>query len=219
MQTISLYEFGGTEDVIRRTQERFVPFFRNSAPVLDVGCGRGVFLDLLRKAGIEAIGIDQAAESISACKAKGLTVYQEEVRQYLASRSNQFGGIFCSHVIEHMNYENAMTFLERCHQALRPGGKLILVTPNPLDIAVITECFWMDPTHVRPYPKLLLENMLKVNNFMVKRSENYLGNWRMVGRRNLPAYFMRRILLGRYYGKTNTFVLAEKIANPAPHLS
>jgi 2-polyprenyl-3-methyl-5-hydroxy-6-metoxy-1,4-benzoquinol methylase len=210
MQKISLYEFGGTEDVVRRTQERFVPFFRNSAPVLDIGCGRGVFLDLLRKAAIEAVGIDHATESIVACQAKGFTVHQKKALDYLGSAGNQFGGIFCSHVIEHMDYESACDLLQLCHQALRPGGNLIVVTPNPLDIAVISEVFWVDPTHVRPYPKLLLESMLRATGFKVQRAGYFLGSWRMVGRRNLPAYFFRRLLLGKYYGKPNTFIFAEK---------
>jgi SAM-dependent methyltransferase len=218
MHKISLYEFGGSEDLVRRTQERFVPFFRHAAPVLDIGCGRGVFLELLRNAGIEGVGIDPSPESIAECQQKGLTVYQEEAAKYLADARGRFNGIFCSHVIEHMNYESAMRFLALCHQALRTDGILILVTPNPEDLAVIAEFFWLDPTHIRPYPKLLLRSMLTANGFAVEQSGQFLGSWRMVGRRNLPGYFLRRILLGRYFGKPNTFLLAKKTAVPTPNL-
>jgi 2-polyprenyl-3-methyl-5-hydroxy-6-metoxy-1,4-benzoquinol methylase len=218
MQKISLYEFGGSEDLVRRTQERFVKFFRNSAPVLDIGCGRGVFLELLKKAGIEGVGIDHSSESITTCREKGFLVHQEDAREYLAGATGRFGGIFCSHVIEHMDYESAMTFLALCHQALRLGGILVIVTPNPEDIAVIAEFFWLDPTHIRPYPKLLLQSMLHANGFHIRRTEQFLGSWKMVGRRHLPAYFLRRLLFGRYFGRPNTFVLAEKTAVPDTHL-
>jgi hypothetical protein len=111
-----------------------------------------------------------------------------------------------------MGFDDAMTFLELCHDALREGGILLLVTPNPEDITIISEVFWLDPTHVRPYPKLLLQSRLRSTGFRVKLARQFLGNWRMVPRRSWPMYFVRRILLGRHFGKPNTMVLAEKAA-------
>jgi 2-polyprenyl-3-methyl-5-hydroxy-6-metoxy-1,4-benzoquinol methylase len=219
MKPISLYEFGSNEGVVRQVQQRFVELFRGAAPVLDVGCGRGVFLELLRAAGIEAVGIDHSGESVAACRERGFTVHNQGALEYLAGAAGRFGGIFCSHVIEHMGYDDAMHFLELCHGALREGGLVLLVTPNPEDLTIISEIFWLDPTHVRPYPKLLLERMLAANGFEVVRSGQFLGSWRMIGRRHLPGYFLRRILLGRYFGKPNTFLLARKTAVPASNLS
>lgn len=217
MKPISLYEFGSDEEAVRQVQTRFVELFRNAAPVLDVGCGRGIFLELLRNAGIEAVGIDRSPESVAACRARGFDVHCQDALQFLDGSAGRFGGIFCSHVIEHMSYDDAMAFLGLCHKALREGGLLLLVTPNPEDITIIGEIFWLDPTHVRPYPKLLLQSMLQANGFTVTRAEQFLGSWRMIGRRNLPGYFLRRILLGRYFGRPNTSVLAEKTAAPATH--
>jgi 2-polyprenyl-3-methyl-5-hydroxy-6-metoxy-1,4-benzoquinol methylase len=213
-QPISLYEFGGSEDLVRRTQRRFVEFFRNSSPVLDIGCGRGVFLELLASGGVEAVGLDHSSESIAACEAKGFTVYRQEADEYLRKSAAQFGGIFCSHVIEHMGYDDAMAFLELCYAVLRPGGKLLLVTPNPEDVTVIGEIFWLDPTHVRPYPLKLLMRMAEAAGFRVTMTDQYMGNWRMTGRRQLPGYLFRRLLLGRYFGRPNTMVLAEKVIQP-----
>lgn len=210
-QPISLYEFGGSEDVVRRTQRRFVEFFRNSSPVLDIGCGRGIFLELLASVGIQAVGLDHSPEAIAACEAKGFTVYRQEAEEYLRKSTGRFGGIFCSHVIEHMGYDDAMPFLELCYAALRPGGKLLLVTPNPEDVTVIGEIFWLDPTHVRPYPLKLLMRMVEAVGFRVTMTDQYMGNWRMGGRRQLPGYLFRRILLGRYFGRPNTMVLAQKV--------
>ncbi len=215
MKPISLYEFGSGEDVVRQIQSRFVDFFRRSAPVLDIGCGRGLFLELLQGAGIQAVGVDQSEESVAACRERGFTVHCEDARHYLARTTGQFGGIFCSHVIEHMGYDDAMEFLALCHGALREGGVLVVVTPNPEDLTIISEIFWLDPTHVRPYPKLLLQSMLQTNGFKVRLVKQFLGSWRMIGRRNLPMYLLRRMLLGRHFGRPNTLVLAEKQAQPA----
>ena len=215
MNPISLYEFGSDEEVVRRIQSRFVEFFRHAEPVLDVGCGRGVFLDLLRSAGIKAVGIDHSQESVEACRQRGFAVERQDARKYMGDSQGRFGGIFCSHLIEHMSYEDAMEFLALCHRALRKGGVLLLVTPNPEDLTIISEIFWLDPTHVRPYPRQLLQSMLEANGFKVKRAEQFLGSWRMIGRRNLPMYLVRRMLLGRHFGRPNTLLLAEKQGEPS----
>lgn len=214
MKPISVYEFGGSEDLVRSVQRKFVELFQGFDPVLDIGCGRGVFLELLAEAGIKGVGVDNSQESITACQAKGFTVYREEAGEYLQRMPGQFGGIFCSHVIEHMDYARATSFLELCFGALKPGGKLLLVTPNPEDLSVIAEIFWLDPTHVRPYPRKLLVSMLSATDFQVLREHQYLGSWKMVGRRHLPAYIFRRLLLGRYFGRPNTMVLAQKAMPP-----
>jgi hypothetical protein len=110
-----------------------------------------------------------------------------------------------------MGYDDAMAFLELCHEALRLDGKLLVVTPNPEDLAIIAEIFWLDPTHVRPYPKKLLLSMMDAVGLQVVLDRQFLGSWRMVGRRHLPGYLFRRMLLGRYFGRPNTLVLAKKV--------
>lgn len=210
MKAISLYEFGGSETFLRQFQSRFVDLFRGFSPVLDIGCGRGIFLELIQAAGMEVVGVDHAQESMEFCRSKGLSAYCEDARGFLRRNRGQFGGIFCSHVIEHMGYEDAMNFLELCGDALRTGGRLVLLTPNPEDLAVISEIFWLDPTHVRPYPRLLLQSMLQANGFSITQAKQFLGSWRMIGRSKLPVYFWRRMLLGRYYGRPNTLIVASK---------
>jgi 2-polyprenyl-3-methyl-5-hydroxy-6-metoxy-1,4-benzoquinol methylase len=209
-KTISLYEFGSSEDTIRRIQKPLVKFFHDCAPVLDIGCGRGVFLELLSAAGIQGLGIDHSEEALAACQQKGLSVRREGAETYLKQNLGSFGGIFCSHVIEHMGYNDALEFLALCGAALRPGGVLLLVTPNPDDLIIMSEIFWLDPTHVRPYPKLLLESMLKSLGFEIQLAKQFLGSWRLIGRRRFPGYLFRRMLLGRHYGKPNTLILARK---------
>ena len=210
MKPVSLYKFGGTEELLRRIQKPFVRYFQNSSPVLDIGCGRGVFLQLLRDAHIEAVGIDHSEEAMISCQAKGLTAHRSEGHEYLERNSGKFGGIFCSHVIEHIGYDDALAFLQLCHSALRSNGILLLITPNPKDLAVISEVFWLDPTHVRPYPGPLLRAMLEATGYEVSIERQFLGSTRLVGRRNLPLFLLRKMLLGPYYGKPNTMVLARK---------
>ena len=206
----SLYELSGTEDIVRTIQKRFVNYFRNNGPVLDIGCGRGIFLELLAGAGIEAIGVDRSKESVHLCKQGGWRVEQDDACEYLRRVPDRFGGIFCSHLIEHMPYEDALLLLRLCYAALRPNGVLVVVTPNPEDLAVISEIFWLDPTHIRPYPRLLLKQMLDSVGFAIKKDYQFLGTWRVVGRRSLLAHAFRRLVLGKYFGKQNTFVLAQK---------
>jgi len=210
---ISLYEFGSSEATVRRIQKPFVRFFRDSAPVLDIGCGRGVFLQLLAEAQIEAFGIDHSEEALAVCREKGFKVRGQDARAYLSAESESFGGIFCSHVIEHMGYEDALAFLQLCYRALRPGGRLLLITPNPEDICVMSDIFWLDPTHVRPYPKLLLKAMLQSGGFRIELAKQFLGSWRLIGGRNVPSFLLRRMLLGRHFGRPNTLLLAEKTLN------
>jgi len=210
VKSISLYEFGGREDTVRRIQKPFVEYFQGCAPVLDIGCGRGIFLDLLATAGIEAVGIDHSEEALAVCQQKGLKVEREDASTYLDQNAGRFGGIFCSHVIEHMSYEDAISFLELCHRALRRKGALLLVTPNPADLCVMSEMFWLDPTHVRPYPKPLLEKMLIAMGFEIRVTKQFLGSWRLIGKRDIPGFLLRRMLLGNRFGKPNTLVLAIK---------
>jgi 2-polyprenyl-3-methyl-5-hydroxy-6-metoxy-1,4-benzoquinol methylase len=211
---ISLYEFGSSEDTVRRIQKPFVEFFRESAPVLDIGCGRGVFLELLSDARIEAVGIDHSEEALAVCREKGFSVRREDARTYLSAQPERFGGIFCSHVIEHMSYEDARAFLGLCHRALRPGGLLLLVTPNPEDICIMADIFWLDPTHVRPYPRLLLKTMLGSAGFQIRVAKSFLGSWRLVGKREMPGFLLKRMLLGKHFGRPNTLLLAEKSLGP-----
>lgn len=210
MNPISLYEFGGNEAALRKIQKPLVKHFQGCAPVLDIGCGRGVFLELLAAAGIEAVGVDRSSEALAACRQKGLAIVAEDARSFLSREERQFGGIFCSHVIEHMGYDDALAFLQLCHRRIHLGGRLLIMTPNPEDLMVMGEIFWLDPTHVRPYPKRLLKAMLETVGFRVTLEKQYLGSLQMVGRRNLPWYLLRRLLMGRFYGRPNTLVLAEK---------
>ncbi len=218
MKSISLYEFGGSEHVVRKFHKRLIRFFQNSGPVLDIGCGRGIFLGLLAEAGIAGVGVDHSEESLDFCRTKGFNVFHEDARTFLERNRKHFGGIFCSHVIEHMGYEDAMAFLDLCYNALLPGGSLVMLTPNPEDLTIMGDIFWLDPTHVRPYPRLLLTRMLEATGFQVTVANPMLGHWRMIGPRNMASYFFKRLVLGRFYGKPNLLMVAKTPTTSAPQV-
>lgn len=81
------------------------------------------FRGIAYSCGYKGDRLDHSQEAVTICEAKGLTVYEEDANQYLQRNPGQFGGFFCSHVIEHMDYATAIAFLELCHAALRPEGK------------------------------------------------------------------------------------------------
>jgi len=140
---------GSTADV-RQRQRPYVEDFRDAAPVLDVGCGRGELLGLLRDAGIEARGVDADADMAAYAKGDGLDVEQADALAYLeAQPDGAFGGMFAGQVVEHLPPAALFRFLELARQKLRPGGVLVAETINPLSPLALRSYF-ADLTHAQP---------------------------------------------------------------------
>jgi len=204
-----LYEFGGTEQVVRNYQKRFVQYFQRGSTVLDIGCGRGVFLELLRENGIYGVGLDASPEALATCGKKGISnVHLGDALTFLEDKASCYDGVFCSHVIEHLEFAQATRLLALCYQALTPGGTIIIITPNAADLYVLSTTFWLDPTHVRLYPLLLLVSMFKQAGYLVEDS----GFVHAAGgsRRMLPRFYFLRLILGPYFGHENTFIVGAK---------
>jgi O-antigen chain-terminating methyltransferase len=152
------YRFRGQEEEVRRNQEFYKPYFANCRDVLDIGCGRGEFLELVRDLGVEARGIDLGEESIAYCKAKGLNAEEADLFSYLAEHpEGAFDGIFSSQVVEHIEPGKLPEMVRLCASRLRRGGILAIETPNPECLAIFATYFYLDPTHTRPVPSALLE--------------------------------------------------------------
>jgi SAM-dependent methyltransferase len=150
--------FRGSEAEIRERQRVYLRLCEGHAPVLDVGCGRGEFLELLREAGIAAQGIDLDPAMVRRCHDRGLTdVRQADAVGYLAQREpGSVGVVFAAQVVEHLPYDSLLAFLRAARRALAPGGALIAETVNPHAPQALKH-FWIDPTHQHPlFPEVLV---------------------------------------------------------------
>ncbi len=149
--------FRGSEELIRERQSRYIETFADCGPVLDIGCGRGEFLELLRDAGVPARGIDSDTAMVLHAQSKGLDVVQADLFDYLAELPlGSLGGILCSHVIEHLPASAQIRLVRLAGAALRPGGRMVFETPNPQSLIAGSINFYCDPTHLRPvYPDTL----------------------------------------------------------------
>jgi O-antigen chain-terminating methyltransferase len=149
--------FRGTEEYVRRRQAFYVPHFQGRGAVLDVGCGRGEFLELMKEAGIAARGIDISGESVSLCRQKGLDAETADLFSYLGGLADAgLDGIFCAQVVEHLPPGRLAEMVRLCASKLARGGLLAIETPDPRCVAIFATHFFLDPTHTRPVPPELL---------------------------------------------------------------
>jgi O-antigen chain-terminating methyltransferase len=149
--------FRGSEQYVRANQRFYVPYMEEAGSALDLGCGRGEFLELLRERGIRARGIESSAESVSYCRSKGLEVEEADLFEYVANLPEQTeDAIFASQVAEHLDPALLPELVRLCASRLRKGGLLVFETPNPECLAIFATHFYLDPTHQRPVPSALL---------------------------------------------------------------
>jgi len=148
----------------------YVQYFGPGESVLDVGCGRGEFLELLRDKGCVASGVDIDIGMVEVCHRKGLDVYHDDAFQFLEKQEATYDGIFAANFVEHLTPAQVSDFLKKAYKALKSNGRLVIAVPNPESIAVHLYEFWRDATHVRMYSKSLLEFMLAYAGFEVVES-------------------------------------------------
>lgn len=150
--------FRGEPSLIADRQRDYAARFEGAtAPVLDIGCGRGEFLSLLHERGIPAKGVDLDPANVAHCREQGLTVESGDALEYLASLNDgSLGGVFCAQMIEHLTPGELLRLVRLCRRKLAPGGVMLLETLNPKCLMIYTESFYLDPTHVRPvHPDML----------------------------------------------------------------
>jgi len=158
--------FRGSEEAIRERQKFYAARFQGHGPVLDVGCGRGEMLEVLREAGIAARGVDSSEDSTAVCRSKGLDVEKADLFAYLRGlRPGALGGAVCCQVVEHLPPALLPELIHLLHEKLRPGAVVAIETPNPECLAIFATHFYLDPTHRHPIPPALLQFYLEEAGF------------------------------------------------------
>ena len=149
--------FRGSEDYVKAGQQIYLPYFAGRRNVLDIGCGRGEFLETMRQANVVARGIDLGEESVALCRQKGLEAETADLFEYLAAQpEGAFDGIFCAQVVEHLEPARLPEAIRLAASRLERNGVLAIETPNPECLAIFATHFYLDPTHTRPVPHPLL---------------------------------------------------------------
>ena len=156
--------FRGPREAIKESQRGYVKYFKNRSHVVDLGCGRGEFLELLKEEEIDAIGVDLNDKFLEYCAGLGLNVIKEDALDYLRSQSC-VGGIFASQLIEHLNTDKMIEFCRLAYQKLEEDAYFILETPNPSSLAIFTHAFYIDPSHNKPVHPLTVKYILERAGF------------------------------------------------------
>jgi len=158
--------FRGSTKEIRERQRVYLDYFKDKHEVLDLGCGRGEFLELMRDSGIKATGLDTNSDMVAYVRGLGLAVEEVDVRTYLKDVPRSIDGIFAAQLIEHLTPAEMLNLIRICYDKLESGGTLALETVNPTCLSVFGESFYMDLSHIRPVHPATLAFALKQEGFI-----------------------------------------------------
>lgn len=153
--------FRGTRALVAERQENYLPLLpqviSSTAPLIDLGCGRGEWLQVLSSRGVPAMGVDANSVCIAECLEQGLAVEQVDLLTFLRDRpDSSVGSYTLFQVLEHLPFGELVEAVREMRRTLVPGGRLIAEVPNAKNLRVAAGTFWIDPTHQRPlYPDLL----------------------------------------------------------------
>jgi len=198
---------GDAEDV-RRQQESYLDYFSTEGKILDLGCGRGEFLELLENLGREAEGVDISRQMIDICRDKGLACEQADLLEKLAVvPDNTLGGIFSSQVVEHLPPAYLRRLVETAYTKLRPAGTVILETVNPLSVFALVQIYFLDMTHQQPLHPQALHFLLENAGFE-QIEIRYASPLTEEALQSLPAGDDVREILNRNFEKLNDLLYA-----------
>lgn len=158
--------YRGPETVIRGRQNAYLEAFRGRQDVVDIGCGRGEFLELLRDNNITARGVELGTDQYLLCREKGLDVVQQDLFTFLESQPDaSLGGLFSAQVIEHMTASAQLRFVALAYQKCSSGSPVIFETINPECVYALVHNFFVDPTHIRPVHPGMLKFAMESQGF------------------------------------------------------
>lgn len=164
--------FRGSPGEIRNRVREHIPVLERAGLkpgqdlVIDIGCGRGEWLGVLTENGYLTRGCDSNALMVAKCREQGLDVVQADALQFLRSlKEDSVAAVTAFHVIEHLPFSLMLEFIDASLRVLRPGGILLLETPNPQNVLVASHNFYIDPTHKKPVPMILLQFIVEARGF------------------------------------------------------
>ncbi len=195
------FESGAPEWWLRDFHRKHVPYFSGCSQVLDLGSGSGLFLEELQAAGIHGIGVEAYAPGVSKGRARGLTLIEADILTFLSSKeglatAGKCDGVYCSHVLEHLDPPQVFKLFEVLHSAFQPGTRMRIITNNPEDISVLGNVFWGDLTHQRLYPAELLRRIAMNRGLTVLSCHSFLGL--RIGKRQNLRRLWDRLFWGRH---------------------
>jgi O-antigen chain-terminating methyltransferase len=164
--------FRGTDEEIAERQKVYMPYFTESKidskkyPAIDIGCGRGEFIQLLKDNGVRGIGLDINKAMVERTREKGLEAAEGDALTYLrAQKTSSLMAITGFHIVEHIPFLDLVRIFDECYRVLQPGGFIIFETPNPENVIVGSCNFYADPSHLHPLPPAFLDFALKTRGF------------------------------------------------------
>ncbi len=158
--------FRGYEAEVKKQQVSYLPYFKKKGKVLDLGCGRGEFLELLEKNGIKGVGIDINDQMIDICLEKGLDCQKGDILEKLAEHEDgSLSGIFSSQVIEHLPPSYLKRLLELAYFKLAPSSPIVLETINPVSVFSLVEIYFLDLSHQRPIHPQAIKFLMESTGF------------------------------------------------------
>lgn len=163
----------GSRELIKNRLRAYLPFLKALANIypdsdsIDLGCGRGEWLEILKELHFHEKGVDLDSGMLSGCLENGLNVEQNDALNALKTLQTESQSIVSAfHLVEHISFEHLQILVAEALRVLKPGGILIMETPNPENIVVATSNFYLDPTHRRPIPPMLLSFMVEYAGFV-----------------------------------------------------
>jgi SAM-dependent methyltransferase len=210
------YAFRGSRDEIKGRVARHLPEVLAAVgqggqlPILDIGCGRGEWLEVLRDAKVPARGVDTSQACVALCIDHGLSVTQADGLAALGETPDgALGGVSALHVVEHLPFDAVVRLIDEAHRCIARGGVLLLETPNPESLMVGGRTFFFDPTHRMPIPPDVLALVVRERGFTevrVERLHPYPREYQLPG----EAGEAERVLNQLLYGPQDYCIMARR---------